>query len=92
MEVTVADHVQRVMKPNFSASWEEVGPENELEDTYALSTMKTLEGKPWGIYVLKVEHFDCRLELHKGESFTTVFTLTVNSCLKINFVEEIFSH
>lgn len=43
VEVTVADHVQRVMKPNFSASWEEVGPENELEDTYALSTMKTLE-------------------------------------------------
>ncbi|XP_078340160.1 coatomer subunit gamma-2-like [Crassostrea virginica] len=43
VEVTVADHVQRVMKPNFSASWEEVGPENELEDTYALSTVKTLE-------------------------------------------------
>jgi len=43
VEVTVADHVQRVMKPNFAASWEEVGPENELEDTYALSTMNTLE-------------------------------------------------
>ena len=44
MEVNVADHVQKVMKPNFGASWEEVGPENELEDTYALATMKTLEG------------------------------------------------
>lgn len=56
VEVTVADHVQRVMKPNFSASWEEVGPENELEDTYALSTMKTLEGKQWGYmyYRLKI--------------------------------------
>ncbi|XP_060078948.1 coatomer subunit gamma-2-like [Ylistrum balloti] len=43
VEVSVADHVQRVMKPNFGASWDEVGPENELEDTYALSTMKTLE-------------------------------------------------
>lgn len=43
VEVNVADHVQKVMKPNFGASWEEVGPENELEDTYALSTMKTLE-------------------------------------------------
>jgi len=43
IEVTVADHTQKVMKPNFAASWEEVGPENELEDTYALSTMKTLE-------------------------------------------------
>ena len=44
VEVTVADHVQKVMKPNFAASWDEVGEENELEDTYALSTMKTLEG------------------------------------------------
>ncbi|XP_074645566.1 coatomer subunit gamma-2-like isoform X3 [Tubulanus polymorphus] len=43
VEVTVADHVQKVMKPNFAASWEELGPENELEDTYALSSMKTLE-------------------------------------------------
>ena len=44
LEVLVADHVQRVMKPNFGASWEEVGPENELEDTYALSSINTLEG------------------------------------------------
>lgn len=48
VELVVADHVQKVMKPNFAASWEEIGPENELEDTYALSTMSTLEG--W-IYV-----------------------------------------
>lgn len=66
VEVTVADHVQRVMKPNFSASWEEVGPENELEDTYALSTMKTLEGKQWGLYVLQIENFDGSLEPYKG--------------------------
>ncbi len=45
MEVTVADHVQKVMKPNFAASWDEIGPEMELEDTYALSTMKTMDGK-----------------------------------------------
>jgi coatomer protein complex subunit gamma len=43
IEVTVADHVQRALKPNFSASWDEVGAENELEDTYALS-MPSLEG------------------------------------------------
>ncbi len=43
VEVNVADHVQKVLKPNFAASWEEIGAENELEDTYALS-MPTLEG------------------------------------------------
>ncbi|XP_077992348.1 coatomer subunit gamma-2-like [Glandiceps talaboti] len=37
VDVLVADHIQRVMKPNFGASWEEVGEENQLEETYALS-------------------------------------------------------
>ena len=44
VEVVVADHVQKVLKPNFAASWDEIGEQCELEDTYALSTMKTLEG------------------------------------------------
>lgn len=42
VEVDVADHVQRVLKPNFGASWEEVGNGNELEDTFALS-MSSIE-------------------------------------------------
>jgi coatomer protein complex subunit gamma len=42
VEVNVADHVQKVLKPNFGASWDEIGAENELEDTYALS-MPSLE-------------------------------------------------
>ncbi len=42
IEITVADHVQRVMKPNFLASWEEVGEDNEVNETFALSA-KTLE-------------------------------------------------
>ena len=41
--MTVADHVQKVLKSNFGAAWEEVGGENELEDTYALS-YETLQG------------------------------------------------
>ncbi|KAH6922665.1 hypothetical protein HPB50_017474 [Hyalomma asiaticum] len=43
LEVTVADHVQKVLKANFAASWEELGNGNQVEDTYALSTMKTLQ-------------------------------------------------
>jgi len=42
VEVSVADHVQRVLKPNFGAAWEELSTENELEDTYALA-MPSLE-------------------------------------------------
>lgn len=42
IEVAVADHVQKVMKPNFAAAWEELGDENEMEDTFALSSMSSL--------------------------------------------------
>ena len=44
VDVVVADHVQRVMKPNFAASWDEVGEENQVEETFALSTMKDIPG------------------------------------------------
>ena len=39
----MSDFVQRAMKGNFVAAWEELGAENELEDTYDLSSMKTLD-------------------------------------------------
>ena len=42
LEISVADYVQRVMKGNFGAAWEELGEENELEDTYSLP-FKTLD-------------------------------------------------
>uniref|UniRef100_A0A8C3Y8M5 Coatomer subunit gamma n=1 Tax=Catharus ustulatus TaxID=91951 RepID=A0A8C3Y8M5_CATUS len=43
LEVTVADHIQRVLKPNFGAAWDEVGDEFEKEETFTLSAIKTLE-------------------------------------------------
>jgi len=43
LEVSVADFVQRIMKGNFAAAWDELGLTNELEDTYELSSMKSLE-------------------------------------------------
>ncbi|XP_078533630.1 coatomer subunit gamma-2 isoform X2 [Lissotriton helveticus] len=43
VEVTLSDHIQKVLKPNFSAAWEEVGDENEKEETFALASLKTLE-------------------------------------------------
>lgn len=40
----MADHIQKVMKVNFEAAWDEVGDEFEKEETFTLSTIKTLEG------------------------------------------------
>uniref|UniRef100_A0A6I8SY26 Coatomer subunit gamma n=1 Tax=Xenopus tropicalis TaxID=8364 RepID=A0A6I8SY26_XENTR len=43
IEVTVADHIQKILKPNFGAAWDEVGDEFDKEETFNLSTIKTLE-------------------------------------------------
>uniref|UniRef100_A0A8D0G8K2 Coatomer subunit gamma n=1 Tax=Sphenodon punctatus TaxID=8508 RepID=A0A8D0G8K2_SPHPU len=43
LEVTVSDHIQKVLKPNFAAAWEEVGDDYEKEETFALSSIKTLD-------------------------------------------------
>ncbi|KAL9960850.1 hypothetical protein ACROYT_G034355 [Oculina patagonica] len=43
IDVLVADHVQRVHKTNFLASWDEIGDECEMQDTYALTQMNSLE-------------------------------------------------
>jgi coatomer subunit gamma len=56
VEVTVSDHVQKVLKPNWSASWEEIGADNELEDTYTLS-IPTLEGRALSLVVISVDRF-----------------------------------
>uniref|UniRef100_A0AAY5KJL4 Coatomer subunit gamma n=1 Tax=Esox lucius TaxID=8010 RepID=A0AAY5KJL4_ESOLU len=43
LEVTVADHIQKVLKPNFAAAWDEVGDDFEKEETFALASVRTLE-------------------------------------------------
>ena len=46
----VADHVQGVVRTNFLASWDEINDDHEMQDTYALSSMESLEGRVdfWG--------------------------------------------
>lgn len=43
LEITLGDQIQRVNKVNFASSWDEAGALVEMEDTYALSSMNTLE-------------------------------------------------
>ncbi|CAF1936965.1 unnamed protein product [Rotaria magnacalcarata] len=63
IEVAVSDHVQKVLKPNWSASCDEIEAENELEDTYILS-IPTLENKvPAG----KVSHALYLAGVYRGE-------------------------
>ena len=37
------------MKPNFAASWDEIGDENQIEETFALSSMKDIPGMGVGM-------------------------------------------
>lgn len=41
----MSDHLQKVLKPNFAAAWEEVGDDFEKEETFAFSSIKTLDGE-----------------------------------------------
>ncbi|VDM48689.1 unnamed protein product [Toxocara canis] len=43
VEVSVADHVHPVQRANFAAGWEQLGEDNELDETFALSTLHTLQ-------------------------------------------------
>ncbi|XP_063218123.1 coatomer subunit gamma-2 [Bacillus rossius redtenbacheri] len=44
VDVTLGDQIQKVAKANFGVAWEEAaGSHHELEDTYALSNMGSLE-------------------------------------------------
>uniref|UniRef100_F1KV00 Coatomer subunit gamma n=1 Tax=Ascaris suum TaxID=6253 RepID=F1KV00_ASCSU len=43
VEISVADHVHPVQRANFAIGWEQMGEENELEETFALSTVHSLQ-------------------------------------------------
>jgi len=43
LEVTTADYMQLTFVPDFNQKWEELGDEFEVIETYALSTMKSLQ-------------------------------------------------
>lgn len=74
LELTVADYVQRAMKANFSAAWEELGPTNELEETYALSSVKSLEeGVKNIIQYLGLQPCERSDKIPEGKSSHTLF-------------------
>lgn len=43
VEISVADHVQALNKATFSTSWDQLGETNQVDETYALSTVNTLQ-------------------------------------------------
>merc|ERR1712178_3526 len=43
VELAVADHVQRIIKPNFQAAWDELDEIEESKGTYQLGDISTLE-------------------------------------------------
>lgn len=42
-EIAVADYMQRVNKNNFQSTWDELGDDKEIQETYSLSAFKDLE-------------------------------------------------
>lgn len=48
LEVTIADHIQEGHEAELRGSLGRGGDEFQKEETFTLSTIKTLEGKCWG--------------------------------------------
>ncbi len=62
------------MKANFAAAWEEMGLTNELEETYALSSVKTLEeGVKNIIQYLGLQPCERSEKIPEGKSSHTLF-------------------
>lgn len=43
VDILISDYIQKLVVPDFQASWEELASHNEVEETYALSNFKTLD-------------------------------------------------
>lgn len=43
MDVLAADFIQGIIKSDFASAWEDLGPNTEVEETYALSSFRTIE-------------------------------------------------
>ncbi|KAF7259507.1 hypothetical protein EG68_02792 [Paragonimus skrjabini miyazakii] len=43
LHVSISDHVQRLLKGNFSLAWQDAKPESEVEETYVLAKHKLIK-------------------------------------------------
>ncbi|KAG5448488.1 Coatomer subunit gamma-2 [Clonorchis sinensis] len=43
LNIEISDHIQKVLKGNFSLAWQELKPESEVEETYMLARHKTIK-------------------------------------------------
>lgn len=43
VDIVISDFFQKIVKPDFNASWEELDPSIEVEETYQLSIFKSIE-------------------------------------------------
>ena len=74
VEVTLADQVQRVWKGNWAAAWEEAANLCELEDTYALTSMRTLQEATTNIVqFLGLQPADRSERVPEGKSSHTLY-------------------
>lgn len=43
IEIVLSDYIQKIVKPDFLGSWNELGEEGEAEEVYQLSSFKSIE-------------------------------------------------
>ena len=43
ISLDLSDHIQGLIRPNFSSSWDQIGAENQIEETMVLSQSNTVQ-------------------------------------------------
>jgi coatomer protein complex subunit gamma len=43
IDIVLSDYIQKIVKPDFSSSWNELGEESEAEEVYQLSSFKSID-------------------------------------------------
>lgn len=86
--MTLGDQIQKVTKANFGAAWEEAGASHsELEDTYSLSSVSTLEEAVKDIInFLGMQPAERSDRVPEGKSSHTVFLAGWSCTLDFNTV------
>ena len=86
IEVTLSDQISKLNKLNFIAAWDEVADlYQEVEDTYALTSMNTLEEAVQNIIsFLGMQPAERTDRVVQGKSSHTLYL--AGTCVSISFV------
>lgn len=90
LEITLGDQIQKISKVNWAAAWEEAASYIEMEDTYSLSSMNTLDEAVKNIIqFLGLQPAERSDKVPEGKT-THSLLLAGNQNIRLYFIDEFY--